>query len=274
MSIEITIRNKAPSPDLIRGLIRTTYMKERLSRPSLNGAMDFKPHLPEEDQRWTRGLPDTCQYVGKTNDENKHVVLREAVQWLWYNENKKRVPGRTKKEYDDWFNSMTTGDRWTTNDWGSNGRNPCRVYPTNKNVDAEDMRYFTLFTGLTVVEIIGARQYFGGSWKIPFRCIDASKIQYLDADKNPDDLLEWSYEKMPLCWYEPMNSVRIPLLDSTGKKWLHGVPKYIENGYERFPQYDNRSITPILMPNTNVAWVDENDVIILQPGQTVPTFNM
>jgi len=246
ITISINVRSS-----LLLGIIRSTYKHYGKSRPSLNNAKGW-----DKGENFIRGLPDTWQFSGATTSENGHVVLTPELQYMWYNECIKLWPSHSKDDYNKSFNSMTTNDRWTTNGYGSN---TCAVYPTNKNISNEPMRYFTLLTGNAVIEILGNSKYIYGKLMWPFRAINSEK-----------PINNISYETHPFLFYKPMNSTRDPIMNDSGK-W---TGKYIEDGYERFPQFGGKSITPIFMPNTDVAWIDVNYVEILQPGSILPeTFN-
>jgi len=98
-----------------------------------------------------------------------------------------------------------------------------------------------------------------------------------DIEEGTD---KYSFANVPFRWYRPMNSVRIPKLDSTGTKWLHGYPEYFEGGYGRFPQFggdQTGAVAPItpLFNNSEVAWIKVEDVQLLDPSKPIPSpFNM
>ena len=217
-----------PPPPATKGLarVKTSFEQTGKSRLSMKDA-----HY-KQGQR--AGLPDTWQIVGRTTAENNFVKLTSELQYLWYDECKKRAP---LIDVDANFNSITKGDKFITNYFGSD---TCRVYPTHKNEDKEDMRYFTLVTGNAVVEIAGSKKFFARAWYTPFWCIDASK-----------PVSEFTPDKYPYRWYTPTNSVRNPIKDVNGN-WL-GI--YDESIVEPFGQFNNRVVVPIFMPNTDVAWI-------------------
>ncbi len=214
--------------------VKTSYEQTGKSRLSMNGS------LYKQGQR--AGLPDTWQIVGRNTAENNFVRLTSPLQYLWYNENKKRTPNVNQNNE---FHNLTKGDRYITNEYGSD---TCRVYPTGRNPDKEDMRYFTLVTGNTIIEIAGDRRFFAGVWHTPFYCINASK-----------PVESFTPDKYPYRWYTPTNSVRNPILDVNGV-W---TGKYDESIIEPFPQYANRAIVPIFMPITDIAWIDSSYLELL-----------
>lgn len=249
----------------IQALVLTTFMLHGVSRPTLNGAEDFHPNDPSSG--WSQGLPDAVQYGGRTTAEQNHVVMTERHQMWWYNECKKRSPGFSESQYQSWWRGMTKGDRWTTNQYGWN--NGFASYPSRDNLNKEPMRFFTLFTGLTIVKLLSVTpSKIYGDWQYPFECIDASK-----------DLNHITYNTHPQLFYEPMNGVRTPLVIPNPKKpdqflWLNGHPEYKEDGYQRFDHFNNRAVVPLWMPNTNIAWVRAADVRFLAANEIAPTFNM
>lgn len=225
-----------PPPPITTGLarVKTSYEQTGKSRLTMNGA-NYK-----QGQR--AGLPDTWQIVGRTTAENDFVRLRSNLQYLWYDECKKRAP---LIDVDANFNSLTKGDKFQTNRFGSD---TCHVYPTGKNEDKEDMRYFTLVTAEAILEIAGLPAFFARTWHTPFWCIDASK-----------PVSSFTPDKYPYRWYVPYNSIRNPIKDVNGN-WI-GI--YDESIVEPFGQFNGRAIVPIYMPNTNVAWIDSSYLDLL-----------
>ena len=250
--------------DIQLGMIRSTYQQTGMSRPSLNKAPDYDPVHPDAD--WNgKGLPDTWDYIGLNTAQNNFVLLTEPLQWFWYNECVKLDPGHANNASDNYyyyrqFNSATKDDRWTTNRYGST---TCAVYPTGTNLDKEAMRYFTITTGRAIIELAGSPRLAQNRLSYPFKVIDAH-----------GSLAGITFEKFPNKFYRPMNSVRTPILNSLGK-WFGGVPSYQENGYGRFGQFNNSLITPLLMPGTDIAFLDVAYVDLLDPRKPIPPiFNM
>jgi hypothetical protein len=211
------------TPKLAR--VKTSFEVYGVSRPTYNkSAARFM------------GLPDTWQYEGLNASENNHVVLTEALQWFWYTENVKRTPNMTEQEHWQAFNSLTADDRYITNFAGST---TCRVYPTGKNSDKPDMKYQTLLTANAIIEIVDTGKVWAGHTS--FRVIDASK-----------PFAEFTPGKHPYLWYTPYTSNRL----------MH------ENGWDEtleytFPQFEEKPIVPLLMPNTDVAWIDSSLLVMM-----------
>ena len=274
-----------PPDGMQLAMVKTTYMQtlettgKGLSRPSLRKDKDYNPRdpandwipgLPYEEQpslkgQWVRGMPDTWDYVGLNNEQNNHVLLLPELQWHWFNECVKRDPGHPNNAsdnfyYDRNFNALTDDDLVQTNRFGSE---TCAVYPTRKNLDKPPMRYFTITEGLAVLEILGPAKNVLGAKRRPFRCINANA-----------SLKGTTFEEFPWGWFAFMNSVRTPILTAQGK-WPNGVPVYKEDWYQRFNHFNRKAIAPLYMPHTNVGWILEAYIQLLDPNKPIPMlFNM
>lgn len=245
------------------GMVRTTFMQTGLSRPSMRKDKDYNPRDPAN--KWVKGMPDTWDYVGVNNEQNNHVLLVEALQWHWFRECVKRDPNHPNNELDNFyydrnFNALTDDDLVQTNRYGSE---TCAVYPTGKNLDQGPMRYFTITAGMAMLEILGSAKNVIGRPRYPFRCINANA-----------SLAGTTFEEFPWGWFAFMNSVRTPILTAEGK-WPNGVPVYQEDGYQRFDHFNRKAIAPLYMPHTNIGWIDQDYIELLDPNKPIPMlFNM
>jgi len=232
-----------PTPTAPTGrlaVVLSSYDKTGLSRATVNNS-------PAK----ARGIPDPVQYEGTNNDENKPVILTERLQWFWYNACVAKTPWLSDAQHKASFNSLTTNDRYITNGHGSNS---LRVYPTGKNSTKKDMQYFTLLTSHAIIEIAGEHKFWAKSWKTPFYVIDASK-----------SVEEFTPEAYPYRWYRPLNSCRERLYDS--RKRFIGYDEHVE---EPFPQFNEQAIVPMFMPNTNIAWIEDDAIRVLEENEALP----
>ena len=144
-SFRVTLRTSHVVDDAQYAVTLHDFERWGLSRPS------FKKSV-----RGVHGLPETVTVLDKAG----HILLTERIQMQWYAWLCSLVPGRTEKENQKDFGSLTASDRAFTNRYGSTDNGGAAYaracYPAKTNLDQEDMRFpFPLLCGGTYIKILG-----------------------------------------------------------------------------------------------------------------------
>lgn len=225
------------------GEVRSFPRNMILARVKLNFELFGVSRPTQKGFAKIRGLPDTRTYIASEPSKNGRVILTPRLQQFWYDENVKRTSSRDKRFHDLSFLSLTTDDRYATNGAGSSTR---ACYPVGTNLEKRPMEMNLLLTGGAVIELVSTQTYTVMKKKLlGFKCIDAL---------HPE-IEKFNSEDYPYRWYEPTNSVHVD-----GNERIS----------EPFGQYDNLAISPIMLPGTDIAWIDPSYIDILNPHEFIP----